>query len=199
MKAGRHANLAPCSCPCRSPRSVAHHARSDTLDDVLVEYCSLGAARARIKFHEILGEFVAYHYSLSPEMREKSSSEPVIKTAFDLVLKVAGVLKAAESVAHLPKGWEKQFRKSQLCHSLVDKLQLLIYHGPESRKPLVAIAEVKWKRATLGVGTIELKSDAADNELVYECVGLAFKHCSGVKNPSKDIPVNATTFSRMVN
>ena len=41
---------------------------------------------------------------------------------------------------------------------------------PRTPQPLVAIAEVEWEGATLGVGTIDLKSDTADNELVYECV-----------------------------
>jgi hypothetical protein len=77
-------------------------------------------------------------------------------------------------------------------------MQLLIYHGPERRKPLVAVAEVEWEGATLGVGTIELKNDTVDNELVYECAGATFKHCFGIKNPPKDIPVNATTFCRIV-
>ncbi len=77
-------------------------------------------------------------------------------------------------------------------------MQLLIYHGPERRKPLVAIAELELEGATLGVGTIELKSDTANNELVYECVGAAFKSHFGNKNPPKDIPVNKTTFCRLV-
>ena len=37
-------------------------------------------------------------------------------------------------------------------------MRLLIYHGPEPRKPLVAIAEVEWEGATLGVGTIDLNA-----------------------------------------
>jgi hypothetical protein len=47
-------------------------------------------------------------------------------------------------------------------------MQLMIYHGPEPRKTLVAIAG-----ATLRVGAIDLKSGTVTNELVYECVGTA--------------------------
>ena len=75
---------------------------------------------------------------------------------------------------------------------------LLVYHGPEPRRPLVAIAELEWKGATLGVGTIDLKCNAGLTELVYECVGAAFKAHFGMSNPSDDIPVNETTFCRLV-
>jgi hypothetical protein len=77
-------------------------------------------------------------------------------------------------------------------------MQLLIYHGSEPRKTLVAIAEVEWEGATLGVGTIDLKGNTGLTELVYECVGAAFKSHFGKKNPPKDIPVNETTFCRLL-
>ncbi len=77
-------------------------------------------------------------------------------------------------------------------------MQLLVYHGPDARKPLVAIAEVEWEGATLGVGTIDLKGNAGLIELVYECVGAAFKSHFGKSKPPKDIPVNETTFCRLV-
>ena len=72
-------------------------------------------------------------------------------------------------------------------------MQRLTYHGPEPRKPLVAIAEVEWEGATLGAGTIDFtKGFEGLNELVYECVGAAFKTHFGWKNPPNDIPVNKT-------
>ena len=77
-------------------------------------------------------------------------------------------------------------------------MQLLIYHGPETRKPLVAVAEVEWEGATLGVGAIDLKGNAGLTELVYECVGAAYKSHFGKSKPPKDIPVNETTFCRLV-
>ena len=77
-------------------------------------------------------------------------------------------------------------------------MRLLIYHGPEPRKPLAAIAEVEWEGATLGVGTIDLKGNAGLTELVYECVEAAFKPHFGESEPSKNIPVNDTTFCRLV-
>ena len=77
-------------------------------------------------------------------------------------------------------------------------MRLLIYHGPETRKPLVAIAEVEWEGATLGVGTIDLKGNAGLTDLVYECVGAAFKTHFGKQSPPNDIPVNETTFCRFV-
>lgn len=77
-------------------------------------------------------------------------------------------------------------------------MQLLIYHGPERRKPLVAVAEVEWEETTLSVGTIELKNRVCTIELVYACVTAALKTDHGAKNPPKDIPVNATTFCRIV-
>ena len=52
-------------------------------------------------------------------------------------------------------------------------MQLLIYHGPGLRKPLVAIAEVEWEGATLGVGTIDPKIATTKNEVVYACAGAA--------------------------
>ena len=77
-------------------------------------------------------------------------------------------------------------------------MRVLIYHGPELRKPLVAIAEVEWEGATLGVGTIDLKGNAGLTELVYECVGAAFKSHFSKSKPPKNIPVNETTFCRLV-
>ena len=77
-------------------------------------------------------------------------------------------------------------------------MRLLIYHGPEPRKPLVAVAEVEWEGATLGVGSIDLMGNMGLIELVYECVGAACKTHFGKKNPPKDIPVNNTTFCRLV-
>ena len=77
-------------------------------------------------------------------------------------------------------------------------MQLLVYHGPESRKPLVAVAEVEWEVKTLEVGTIDLKGNTGLTELVYECVGAAFNAHSGKSKPTKDIPVNETTFCRLV-
>ena len=53
-------------------------------------------------------------------------------------------------------------------------MQLLIYHGPVPRKPLVAIGQLEWEGATLGVGTIDLKGNLGLTELVYECVGAAY-------------------------
>ena len=52
--------------------------------------------------------------------------------------------------------------------------------------------------ATLRVGTIDLKGNAWLTELVYECVGLAFKSQFGKQNPPKDIRVNETTFCRLL-
>ena len=77
-------------------------------------------------------------------------------------------------------------------------MQLLIYHGPEQRKPLVPLPKCNGRVQRWESEQSILKSDTVTNELVYECVGAAFKHCFGIKNPPKDIPVNATTFCRMV-
>ena len=76
-------------------------------------------------------------------------------------------------------------------------MQLLVYHGPEARKPLVAIAEGEWEGATLGVGTIDLKGNPNLTELVYACVGAAFKAHHSQKNPPRDIIVNESTFCRL--
>ena len=77
-------------------------------------------------------------------------------------------------------------------------MQMLICHCPEPRTPLVAVSEVEWEGATLGVGTIDLKSDTCNNELVYKCVEATFWTHFGRQKPLKDIPVNETTFCRLV-
>lgn len=77
-------------------------------------------------------------------------------------------------------------------------MQLLIYHAPAPHKPLVSISEVEWEGATLGVGTIDAKSNTGLTELVYESVGATFKSHFGTSNPQKNIPVNETTFCRLV-
>jgi hypothetical protein len=77
-------------------------------------------------------------------------------------------------------------------------VQLLIYHGPEPRKPLVAIAQIEWEGATLYVGTIDLKGNPESlKELVYSCVGATFKALWGVKNPPSKIRVDEQTFCRV--
>lgn len=77
-------------------------------------------------------------------------------------------------------------------------MQLLIYHGPDARKPLVAIAEVEWEGATLCVGTIDLRGNPDSlKQLVYACVGATFKALWGVKFPPSKIRVDEQTFCRV--
>ena len=52
--------------------------------------------------------------------------------------------------------------------------------------------------ATLGVGTIELKGETCNSEMVYKCVDATFWTYFGKKQSPKDIPLNQTTFCRLV-